>query len=161
MTVDGGSKVLAAIAPPRLRFAKPRAASRRRIGTMRLPGLQPERSPPSRSWPVHCARRCLVWLLAATLLMPVWMLPRAAAMLPLAPVQNPSEEESHSSHSVAAQLQQLSATSGGRDRRPAAGRSHSTAQSRLCRAATQRAQRSSAIKAEIARRNGCGAPLRC
>ena len=74
---------------------------------MKLPAIQTERtSPPCRLFS-PCAERWLAWLLAATLVMPIWMLPRAAAMLPVAPIQNPSEEESHSSHSVAAQLQQL------------------------------------------------------
>ena len=107
------------------------------------------------------AAQLLVWLLAASLFMPPWMLPRAVTLLPLIPVQNPSEEESHSSHSAAAQLQQLSAISSGKRRRPTAVRSGAPSQPPLNMALARLACREAPLNSEVALRNGCGAPLRC
>jgi hypothetical protein len=128
---------------------------------MRFPDLHPEPSALPRATRALSLTRLLVVVLAALLFMPPWMLPRAAAMLPLVPVQNPSEEESHSSHSAAAQLQQLSAVFGGKIRRPAAERSRSALQPRLGSAALGFAQRYARSQSDQTRRNGCGGPLRC
>jgi len=128
---------------------------------MKLLGIHPERSPAPRGRFAPCAGRWLVWLLAATLLMPVWMLPRAAAMLPLAPVQSPSEEESPSSHSVVVQIQQLSATSGRSARRLAVGRAQRWHLGRLGLPAVRLNSARFVPNCEATRRNGCGGPLRC
>jgi hypothetical protein len=103
----------------------------------------------------------LAILLAATLFLPPWLLPRAAVLLPLTPVQNPQEEESHSSHSVAAQLQQLSGFSSGRVRSRATRIAHSHVQRGMCVLAAHSSWHDSLRKSELLRRNGCGAPLRC
>jgi len=89
------------------------------------------------------------------------MLPRAVTLLPLVPVQNPSEEESHSSHSAAAQLLQLSAISSGKTGRPLPDRWRWPDQPPAYRAFRQLANPCLALTSELARRNGCGAPLRC
>lgn len=128
---------------------------------MRLFGSPIDRAPPAHLLSALALTNLLVGVLAALLFLPPWMLPRAAAMLPLVPIQNPSEEESHSSHSAAAQLQQLSAVFGGKIRRPAAGRSRFAGRPRLGVAVFQLARCGAAAPAEQARRNGCGAPLRC
>jgi hypothetical protein len=103
----------------------------------------------------------LVVVLSALLFLPPWMLPRATAMLPLAPVQNPSEEESHSSHSAAAQLQQLSAIFGGKIGRPSARPIRIVLPLRLGSATLALDRPRARVQSELARRNGCGGPLRC
>jgi hypothetical protein len=128
---------------------------------MRFPGLHPELAALQRAVRALSLTRLLAVVLAALLFMPPWMLPRAAAMLPLVPVQNPSEEESHSSHSAAAQLQQLSAVFSGKVRRPAAERSRSAVHPRPGSAALGLARRDAQLQSDQTRRNGCGGPLRC
>lgn len=128
---------------------------------MRFPGLHSDKAAILRATRALSLTRLLVVVLAALLFLPPWMLPRAAAMLPLVPVQNPSEEESQSSHSAAAQLQQLSAVFSGKIRRPAVERSRSAAHLRLNSAACGLARPGAPLQSDQARRNGCGGPLRC
>ena len=128
---------------------------------MLIPGCQRDPSLLRRAFSALPAAQLLVWLLAASLFMPPWMLPRAVTLLPLIPVQNPSEEESHSSHSAAAQLQQLSAISSSKRRRPLAGDLHAPPQSPYSAIGGQITRTFYTLKSEFARRNGCGAALRC
>ena len=127
---------------------------------MRLPAFHDERIT-TRHIAALAVQRLLVTALAALLFLPPWMLPRAAAMLPLAPVQNPSEEESHSSHSAAAQLQQLSAVFGGKIGRPSARPTRIALPLQLGNATLALDRPRARLQSELARRNGCGGPLRC
>jgi hypothetical protein len=143
------------------RFSKPTGAASRKSGYMSILSTTWNRRSLPRGLCALPAARLLVWVLPSLLLLPAWTFPRAAALLPFAPIQNESEEESPSPHSAAAQLQQLAATSAGRVRHPPLGRRFWMAPSRLRPASLRLTQFPAAAKAELARRNGCGATLRC